>query len=83
MFLLILYIFLYIVSYVITEIYFIGKNPHIKKATNYISRVALSASFILFTGVFLSIILVEIREIIPIRDGILSPIFSAIYRIEA
>lgn len=78
-----LYVILYIISYIITKIFYIGTNPNIHKATSVIFNVFLSTIFTIFTGVFISIILIEIRQLLPISDGFLSAIFQTFYKIEA
>lgn len=83
LFLIILYFICYLITYILIKIIYIGKNPSIHKATNILVKISLSVLFIIYTSLFTSVVLVEIRGIIPLQDGFLKPIFDSIYLIEA
>lgn len=83
LFLIIMYFVCYLITYILIKLVYIGKNPSIHKATNILVKISLSSIFIIYTSFFTTIILIEIRGIIPLQDGFLKPIFSSIYSIEA
>lgn len=83
LFLAFIYVIFYIITFIIIKLCFVGVNPNASRPATVFNKVILSTSFMVFTAVVISIILIEIRMILPINDGFLSSIFQLIYKIEA
>lgn len=77
------YMVLYIISFIIIKRFYIGKNPDIVKPLSRIANFLYILLFLVFTHILLSFVLIQIREIIPLRDGFLESFFNWIYIIEA
>lgn len=74
---------IYFLCYMILKFFFIGNNPSIKKPSKRVAQVALSILFFASTYLTFAVFLIEIREIIPFRDGFLSFLFTWIHPIQA
>ncbi len=74
---------IYLIPYVLFKIFFIGKNPDIKKASRKMESIVDIVFFLFSTYGMLFLFLIEIREIIPLREGFLSILFDWIYHIGA
>lgn len=81
------YLFLYFVSllicYLPSRILYIGSNPDIHRPIKTITTIITIIFFLVTTYGIAAIFLINIREILPFRDGSLSFFFDWIYHIEA
>jgi hypothetical protein len=78
-----LYLLLYLIVYVFLKIYYIGSNPNIHKPTKAIRHALDILIFLVVTYGVLGVFLIEIREIIPLPDGLFKGFFSWFYPIGA
>lgn len=74
---------IYLIPYILFKIFFIGKNPDINKPSRKMESIIDIVFFLISTYGMLFLFLVEIREIIPLREGFLSFLFDWIYHIGA
>lgn len=74
---------IYLIPYILFKIFFIGKNPDINKPSRKLESIIEIIFFLFSTYGLLFLFLVEIREIIPLREGFLTFLFDWIYHIGA
>lgn len=77
------YFLLYIISFLFLKRLFIGTNPDIIKVSTIFEKIVSILLFFIFTYGTLFMFFVEIRQVLPLRDGFLGWLFQLIYRIEA
>jgi hypothetical protein len=77
------YFVAYFAAYLIQKQVAIGTNPNIQKPATKISHVLSIIAFLVFTYGGLCLYIIETRELLPLRDGLLAPFFQVIYPIEA
>lgn len=77
------YIISYLICYIFMKIFYKGSNPNINKPIKAIFNILLVVIFICVTYGSLAYLLIEIREILPFREGFLSGFFDFIYPLEA
>lgn len=82
-FLIFLYFLIYILVFIPVKILYIGKNPSFHKQINHVSKIIYSLIFFITTYSICFFFLINIREIIPLNDGLFQNIFDFIYKIEA
>ena len=83
-FLLSLYFLVYAVSYILQKIFFLGSNVTIQsRPTKVIRHVVFATFFFLCTYLFLVVFLAGIRQLLPLPDGFLSPLFDFLFPLEA
>ncbi len=80
---LIIFVLVYLISYLILKATYIGTNPSVHKASRTIGHILLSTIFFVLTYVLIAMFLIEIRQSFGIEDGFLSWLFEAIYPIGA
>ena len=78
-FLLSLYFLVYAVSYILQKIFFLGSNVTIQSRPTKVIRHV----FFLCTYLFLVVFLAGIRQLLPLPDGFLSPLFDFLFPLEA
>lgn len=76
-----IYFIVYGITYVILKIFFIGKNPDIQKKSTRFQSIFNNILYFAFTYGMLFLFLVQIRQILPLKDGFLSFVFQLIYSI--
>ena len=77
------YIVSYLICYIFMKVFYKGSNPNINKPIKAIFNILLVVIFVCVTYGSLSYFLIQIREILPFRDGFLSGFFDLIYPLEA
>lgn len=77
------YLLFYIISILSIKKFYIGKNPSMVKPLSRVEHILYILLFLIFTYVLLSFSLIQIRIIIPLKDGFLENFFSIFYIIEA
>lgn len=82
-FLLFVYFLLYLLSYAVQKLLFLGQNMTIHWSGKILRHVGYSLLFLLFTFVPLVIFFLNIRILLPFPDGIFSPLFQLFYPLEA
>ncbi|MCR4699182.1 MAG: hypothetical protein K5762_07450 [Bacilli bacterium] len=73
----------YVATYLLMKKFHIGTNPNIRKPSSIIQNILDIFIFLFCTYGMLSLFLIEIREILPLGDGILGWLFNIIYEIKA
>jgi hypothetical protein len=73
-----LYLVIYLILYISSRFWFIGKNPSIHKRYTTPEKILLAMFFFISTYGFFAIILIGIRQIIPLSDGFLKWMFDII-----
>ncbi len=81
--LLFFYGIVYLDTYLVQKKNHIGKNPDIRKPSSIINNILDIVVFMICTYGILFLFLVEIREILPLGDGIFGWLFNLIYPLEA
>lgn len=82
-FLIALYFLLYIIVFIPTKLLYIGKNPSFHKQINFFSKIVYSVLFFISTFSICFFFLINIREILPLNDGLFQNVFNFFYKIEA
>lgn len=82
-FLLLLYFLLYLLSYALQKLLFLGQNMTIHWSGKILRHVGYSILFLLFTFVPLVLFFLNIRILLPFPDGIFSSLFQFFYPLEA
>lgn len=82
-FLLALYLIIYFVVLLFTTIFYVGNNPSFHKQLKFVQKFFVSILFFVTTFSIVFFFFVNIRLILPIRDGLFENIFSLFYKIEA
>ena len=82
-FLLLLYFVIYLLAYIPMKIFFIGQNPSVHRQRRRLYQIFAGILFIITTYGALSFFIINIRGMLPLRDGFLGWLFTAIYPLEA
>ena len=76
---LIIYGILYLFMYIMGKVFFLGTNPNIHKSTKTIRHIINIVIFVVTTYGFFAFVSINIRELLPFKDGFLAGFFNLIY----
>ncbi len=80
---LVIYLIVYLIAYIFIKIFYIGKNPAIRRPVKFITKIMFGLGFFALTYLPLCLFLINIRLLFPFEDGLLSFFFDWIYLLEA
>lgn len=82
-FLLVLYFLVYLITYIILKVFYIGANPSVHKNIKQFRHLFDGILFLIFTYGMLALFFIEIRQISPFKDGLFAFFFNWIHPLEA
>lgn len=77
------YLLFYLILFLSAKFNYVGSNPSIRKPTKSIYRILEALVFLASAFFPLALFFVNIRGILPLQDGFLSPLFDVFYHLGA